>query len=196
MSEEKSVPKSDVTTDAEALAIMQCCRKPCSVTVEKGQPSLTIRVGKPADKFFRVNPDPNFTVEICLLETTERLKKVQYAVASHLYDRRLGMKMSPLRLCLEYEGGLFFWPLGSLDHAEWNTWIVSAIECATEAEEKWVSMSSNLDDQKREWIVAKADFGEPSWPKMSLQELLVVAFKDKMIMDKDHTVLRKKRGEI
>ena len=37
---------------------------------------------------------------------------------------------------------------------------------------------------------------EPEWPELSLRELLRIAFKDKMIDDLGHPVLRKLRGEV
>jgi hypothetical protein len=36
---------------------------------------------------------------------------------------------------------------------------------------------------------------EPIWPGLPMREILRVAFRDKMISDRDHAVLRALRGE-
>jgi hypothetical protein len=42
---------------------------------------------------------------------------------------------------------------------------------------------------------ATADLPEPEWPAAPFQELIKLAFKDKLIADPDHPVLRQLRGE-
>jgi hypothetical protein len=45
-------------------------------------------------------------------------------------------------------------------------------------------------------FAAKDALGEPRWTARSLDELLALAFKDHIIGDPDHPVLRALRGEV
>ena len=45
-------------------------------------------------------------------------------------------------------------------------------------------------------LEAAGQFPEPVWPEVSLQQLLEIAFKGRVIDTMDHPVLRRLRGEI
>ena len=43
---------------------------------------------------------------------------------------------------------------------------------------------------------AKGDLGEPEWPSLSFNELLDVAFKDRVISSEDHPIFNKLLGRL
>jgi hypothetical protein len=45
-------------------------------------------------------------------------------------------------------------------------------------------------------LEAAGTFPEPDWPDMPLRQMLSMAFKERVIDDLDHPVLKRLRGEI
>jgi hypothetical protein len=45
-------------------------------------------------------------------------------------------------------------------------------------------------------FVAAGELGEPEWPTAPFSELLRIAFRDRLIDDLNHPVLRRLRGEV
>ena len=95
------------------------------------------------------------------------------------------------------QGLLFVWPIrlpgsdGRID--EWSR---SAMEAAGEAKSRWVRVVSNMQLAAYELFVAFGQFPEPDWPKITFQEIIKVAFRDKLIADREHPVLKRLRGEV
>ena len=94
-------------------------------------------------------------------------------------------------------GALFLWPIklpdeqGRLD--EWNS---VAQEAAQRAQAKWIRLMANMGAGTYDVLEAAGNFPDPVWPQKSLQELLEIAFKGRIIDSMDHPVLRRLRGEI
>jgi hypothetical protein len=44
--------------------------------------------------------------------------------------------------------------------------------------------------------VAPGQVAEPAWPDLSFQQIIKIAFRDKMIDEWNHPVLRRLRGEV
>jgi hypothetical protein len=44
--------------------------------------------------------------------------------------------------------------------------------------------------------VATGQVAEPVWPDMTPREIIKIAFRDKLISDRDHPVLQRLRGEV
>jgi hypothetical protein len=159
----------------------------------------TIPVRKPSrESYVRTHPDPAYQLETAVLELKE--------------DRELFLVARPLRSLLATEptfsmrwlvtsitrqGVLFLWPLrlpgpdGRID-----AWSASAREAAREAQEQWVRVVANTDLGAYEINVASAQVAEPKWPDLTFQEIIKIAFRDKMISDWNHPTLQRLRGEI
>jgi hypothetical protein len=94
------------------------------------------------------------------------------------------------------QGVLFLWPIrlpgadGKVDD-----WSRSAMDAANEAMSHWVRVTANMVLQAYEIAVASGRFAELEWPEITFQEIIKIAFRDKMIDDWDHPVLRRLRGE-
>src|SRR5262245_34601773 len=91
---------------------------------------------------------------------------------------------------------LFVWPVrlpgpdGKLD--DWNR---SALEAAAMAETQWVRVASNIPLGAYDVFTATANWPEPSWPDLTLEEILRVAFKKRSIESLDDPTLKRLRGE-
>jgi hypothetical protein len=71
----------------------------------------------------------------------------------------------------------------------------TALTAAALAMERWVRVAADLGLGGYQVFKAAADLPEPVWPDHSFQELLRVAFKERLINRADHPVLRRLRGE-
>ena len=111
----------------------------------------------------------------------------------------LAAELTPRRIviAINRQGVIFLWPIrlpGS--DGRQNLWNDTALECASLAEEKWISVKSNIPLGAYEGFEAQGKLSEPDWPDISFEELVRLAFKDKFIQDEADPVIRRLRGEI
>jgi hypothetical protein len=102
-----------------------------------------------------------------------------------------------LFLAVNRQGDVFLWPV-KLPGADGrsNSWNESALAAARLAEEKWVRVAANMGAGMYDTYEAAGELSEPTWPELSLAELLKLAFRDRFIETVDHPVLRAIRGEV
>jgi len=77
-----------------------------------------------------------------------------------------------------------------------NHWSESALEAASLAEVDWVRLMPNMSSGSYDVYRATGKFPEPEWPKLTFNELLRIAFRNRIIEDFNHPVLQKLRGEL
>jgi hypothetical protein len=167
-----------------------------AATVGVKKALLTVPVRKPAKEWF-IQTHPGLRIETCVLELKE--DREVYLVAPALWPELASEStFGPRALfaAMNRQNVLFIWPIrlpgpdGKID--DWNR---SALEAATMAESRWVRVASNMALGAYDVFEATADWPEPDWPDVPLNELLRVAFKGRVIESLDHPVLRRLRGE-
>ena len=159
----------------------------------------TIPVKKPSKEWFvRTHPDPAYWLQTAVVELKE--DRETYLVAPGLWP---GLASDPtfspreLVTAINRQGVLFLWPIrlpgadGKLDD-----WSRSALDAANEAKSRWVRTTANMSLGAYDLAVASGQVAEPEWPKIAFQEIIKIAFRDKMISDWNHPVLRRLRGEV
>lgn len=158
-----------------------------------------VRYGAPPkDSFFRVNPDPDYSATIGIVQLTGR-DEIYYAPpglwAALATEKTFGRRL--VHTCLTVQGELFLWGcrLPGVDGKQ-PPWVTVPLEAAREAKTKWVRLFWDDSIRKHRILVATAQRDEPTWPDKSLSELLRLAFADSLIDSVDHPVLKKLRGEI
>ena len=82
------------------------------------------------------------------------------------------------------QGVVFLWPvrLPAPDDRK-SDWPRSAREAAEMAMNKWLRIQANMSLGAYEITVAAAEMAEPVWPELSFQELVRIAYRDRMITD-------------
>jgi hypothetical protein len=82
-----------------------------------------------------------------------------------------------------------------------NKWLDSARGAAERAIDKWISVRSDQTLGAYTVVIAvdNDDFNPPEWPvkhgiPLTKNQLLSLAFKERLIMDLEHPVVRKLRG--
>jgi hypothetical protein len=182
----------DLFADLGALRLSQNFGQ--SLGVKK--PLLTIPVRKTAKEWF-IRTSPNLRIETYVLELKE--DRETYLVAPALWPELASESTfgpRALYVAMNRQGVLFVWPIrlpgpdGKID--DWNR---SALEGASLAETQWVRIASNLSLGAYEIFTASADWPEPAFPDLPLNEILRIAFKGRVIESLDHPTLKRLRGE-
>jgi hypothetical protein len=160
---------------------------------------LTVPTRKPDRSWFvRVHPDPAYRLETAVIELKE--DRETYLVAQSLWSElATETTFSPrlLQTAINRQGVLFLWPikLPGPDgrHDEWSR---SALEATDMARTAWVRVQANMSLGAYEVFQATGDLPEPEWPDRPFRDLLQTAFRDRLITDVDHPILRRLRGEV
>ena len=91
---------------------------------------------------------------------------------------------------------VFLWPirLPAPDDRK-SDWFRSAREAAEMAMRQWIRLKANMSLGAYEIAVAESVMVEPVWPELSYQQLLSIAYRDRMITTLDHPVVKRLRGQ-
>jgi hypothetical protein len=183
---------ADVFADLSRLRLSQDFTTSCEVK----KALVTIPVRKPATEWF-VRTHPELRIETCVLELKEG--RETYLVAPDLWaELAIEPTFSPraLFVTMTPQNVLFVWPIklpgpdGKID--DWNR---AALETAILAQSHWVRIASSKVFQGYDVTVATANWAEPKWPELPLNEILKIAFKGRVITALDHPTLKRLRGE-
>jgi hypothetical protein len=156
----------------------------------------TIPVRKPhRQEFIRVHPNDSFYFQTAILEIKE--DRESYMVVKNLWTE-LSNEITPKMIytTINRQGIIFLWPIrlpdetGRLD--EWNR---SALKAAQKGITEWIKVASNRSLGAYETFKPAGLLPDPEWPDIEFKEILQIAFRDKIIDDINHPVLKQLRGE-
>jgi len=170
-----------------------------TVNVEKVL--ITVPVRRPGkNDFFRVHPDQDFVIDNYVLEHESDQDRTTYWVVPSLRDV-LGDYLRKVRLftCIDKRGNVFLWPakLPTSDGSRAaQSWYTSALLAAEEAKKVWVKIIGNRQIGAYDIVRARGDLGDPQWPDHSFEDLIKLAFREKLIDTREHAVIRDLNGEI
>lgn len=158
----------------------------------------TISARKPnRHEFVRVRPGEAWRFQTGTF--TQKDSRETYLVAPQLWPTMPGeIQPTTLLIAMSRQSAVpFVWPC-SLPGADGrpNRWHESAIEAARLAESQWVRIVADMTAGCYVPYVAQGGLPEPTWPDVTLQELLRLAFGQRFISDANHPVLRQLRGEV
>jgi hypothetical protein len=160
---------------------------------------LTVPVRRPRkQEFFRVHPAGDYTLDSWVYEREDGLDREVYLVAPALRAELVDVcRRVRIFTCLSKRGVLFLWPARIPDaDGAGRPWHASALEIAEEAKKSWVRMHGNRDLGAYELFRARGDLGEPVWPDESFQDLIRLAFRERLIDSVHHDVIRELHGEL
>ena len=93
------------------------------------------------------------------------------------------------------QGTLHLWPVKMpFPDGRQNEWHRSAAEAAERAMKKWVRVTSSMSLGAYEIFEANGDLPEPVWPDISFQEILQIAFRDRIVDRADHPLVQRLQG--
>ena len=154
----------------------------------------TVPVRKPSKtQWFRIHPE--YKLDAPLLKYGDSGDDY-YLVVSSLADQLIDVAQAfRLVVGVDRQGVVFVWPLRLPDADRPLAWHLSALEAASHAEVQWTRIQANMSLGAYEIHTAEGITDEPKWPEMSMNEILDIAFKGKIILDLNHFVLKQLRGE-
>jgi hypothetical protein len=157
----------------------------------------TIPTRKPnTQDFVRTHPSEDYRLLArCVdLKDDRELFLVRPEVAHELVGETV---VKTLFTAINRQGVLFVWPVSvpALD-AKQLEWWRSMREAAELAMHSWVRVKANMDLGAYEIFEAGSLMADPVWPEISFQEILRIAFRDRIIDRIDHPVVKRLRGEV
>ena len=154
---------------------------------------LTVPIRKPhKTQFVRVHPANKMdTMLLKYGDNGEDLYLVDPDVMQEVEDLAKPYRLSQ---AIDRQNNVFIWPLAIPDDGRPLNWHLSALEAAGNAELEWTRTQANMALGAYEVFAAEQDLGAPEWPELSMNELLEIAFKNKIINRPDHLVLLQLRG--
>jgi len=156
----------------------------------------TVPVHKPyAHEFVRVHTSPEYRENFPIIELKGE-RNEEYLVTSQLLPDLTGEFVTKtLFTAINRQGAVFLWTVRLPDaDGKQNEWWRSMREAAELAMERWLRIKANMGLGAYEIFVAEGSIHEPIWPGISYQELIRLAFRDRLITSLDHPVIKRLRG--
>jgi hypothetical protein len=145
----------------------------------------------------RRHPDPEYAFDAWVIELKD--EQETYLVLPHLWPALTGeatFKPKTFYLAVTMQGKPFLWGVRrpADDTKEPDRWMRAPLAAVNLAKEKWTRITWNEVTRQHDVKTCEST-AEPEWPDLPLRELLKLAFKDYVIDNLDHPVLRRLRGE-
>jgi hypothetical protein len=161
---------------------------------------MTVPVRSPKrNEFFRVHPDPNYTVDAVLLERDNGIDKESFIVTPELQNLvQSELRQSRLFTAITKRGTVFLWPVKLPRDGHDNTQRIADanLGIAEEAKSLWVKREWDRELGAHKMSRAKGELGDPQWPDKSFRDLIAIAYRNNLIDRADHPVIRELAGEI
>lgn len=157
----------------------------------------TVQVKKPdGQNYIRVNPDPAWRLPVATIEIKQ--DREIYIVPNNLVGQLSSeVKYQLIFTAITRQGTVFLWPIPLPGpDGKVNPWHASAMEAAELATKNWIRIKADMSLGAYSIYQAASTLDEPEWPDISFEELMKLAFKNNIIQDLDHPILKKLRGEM
>lgn len=157
----------------------------------------TVPVHKPNKQdYIRVHPNPAYRENFPVIELKD--DREQYIVAAALVPELVGEFVSTtLFTAINRQGVTFLWPVRLPDpEGKQVEWWRSAREAAELAMSKWIRVKANMSLGAYEMYIAGSAMSDPVWPELEFQDLIKLAFRDRVITSLDHPVIKRLRGQV
>lgn len=155
----------------------------------------TVPVKKPGKQdYCRVHPHPDFRANVALLELQE--DREFYLLTPNIAQEMPGeFFMATLYTTINRQGVVFLWPVRlPAPNGRELEWHRSAAAAAERGMKDWIRIRANMSLGAYEIDVAGITHSDPEWPPYTLEDLLRIAFRDRLVNRIDHPVVRRLRG--
>jgi hypothetical protein len=157
-----------------------------------------IPVRKPSDQdYFRVHPDPEFRMTAALIVLKD--DRESYLVTQPLVGELVG-EWQPYVLftTINRQGVVAIWAirLPGPDGRQNDYWR-TAHDAAERAMKDWIRIKANMSAKAYDVYESIQKFPDPDWPAgLAFNEMLRIAFRDRLVDHVDHPVLKRLRGAV
>jgi hypothetical protein len=157
----------------------------------------TVPVGKPTkDRFFRTHTSPSWVFPTWILEN--KAAGETYIVSPEVASV-LGDLVRPVELyaVIDRQNNPYLIPVPLPGpNGVRNSWHESLLQAVLPARLVWLRISANMDLKGYDIFEAAASLPEPIWPETTMDELLEVAFRGRIITSLDHPVVQDRLGRV
>jgi hypothetical protein len=201
---ETNEPVSIAKPSAFSLEKFKVKRAPTIGGIDPLQENFPIMKIAEAEDFVRLHPDEEnyWSVPLCFVHVPIKGTKKENL---HLIDEDIAIgylpskKIQRYRLALATKPGDVFYlnkvPVVNLD----NRFNETALQGCEQAKTTWVQAVSRKDQGYDDYQIVPAKdpkaFPEPKWPTQSWEEIIRIAFKDRIIETEDHPGLLRLIGD-
>jgi hypothetical protein len=156
----------------------------------------TVPVRKPGkQEFVRVHPEAEYRGAFAILELKED-REYYLLMPNIAADMPAEFRSMMLYTTINRQRTVTLWPV-RLPEPDGRTleWFRSAHEGAERATRTWIRIVPNMNLGAYELHEATGKIPEPEWSEHTFQDLLRIAFRERIIDSFDHAVLKRLRGE-
>jgi hypothetical protein len=156
----------------------------------------TVPVRKPnRQDFVRVHPDPGYRLTPAAIIEVKEDREVYLVMPSMAQALTGEFATVTLLTTINRQGTLHLWPVKLPDpQGRQNEWHRSAAEGAERAMKKWVRVTASMSLGAYEIFEASGDLPDPVWPDFSFQEILKIAFRERLVDRPDHPLVQRLQG--
>jgi hypothetical protein len=156
----------------------------------------TIAVRRPRPReYFRVHPDPTMSLTTSVVFDREEMRNDVFLVAPNMRDVLMGETRPVLLvLAITRQDTVFVWPLPLPVDGRQNDWHERARLGLERGKTRWTRMAADMTLGTYRLYEPIEGQPDPVWPNRPLEEILKVAFADKVIDSVDHPFVRRIQG--
>jgi hypothetical protein len=155
--------------------------------------TVPVRKPNPQD-FVRVHAHPDYRANVALLELKDD-REVFLLTPAMAQELPGEFFMATLYVTVNRQNVLTLWPVRlPAPDGRILEWHRSAAQAAERAMRQWVRIRANMSLGAYEIDVAGVTHSDPEWPPYTLQDLIPIAFKDRLVKGIDHPVVQRLRG--
>ena len=157
--------------------------------------TTTVPVRKPGKQdFIRVRPEPEYRENFAMIDLKD--DREDYLVRPEVLHELAGEAVfKTVFTAVNRQGVVFLWPIRLPAPDDRKTeWPRSAREAAEMAMTRWVRVKANMFLGAYEITVAESAMADPIWPELTYQDLVRIAYRDRMVTTIDHPVVKRLRG--
>ena len=201
-----TIESSNVTTSQTSAAVppttafnLDAMRLPANYGDTLGVKKVltTVQVGKPdKSRFFRARSGEESTLRAFIVQ----LKDVNetYLVFPHIAPILGGLaRPAQLHAAIDRHNNLFLIPVFLPgEDGKRNPWHESLAQAVHLSEDHWVRVVANMAVGGYDVLQAQGALAEPVWPDTTMEEMIAVAFRGKVIDSEDHAVIRALLGAV
>jgi hypothetical protein len=155
---------------------------------------VDVPVRKPnINEFVRVHPDPAMSLASSIYIDIER---DPWFVAPAMRNILVaGIKPVLLLTTINQRGRVILWPIALGDGTgRKNAWHDTAHQAAETAKHKWIKLMSDMAAGSYRVFEAMGALPDPKFPNKSLDELLRIAFRGRIVDSAEHAIVKQSLG--
>jgi hypothetical protein len=192
-------PSSPKTNGNSSNLDLQSLRLPANYGATMGVKKLltNVPVRKPRKpQFFRTHPSADMAFDGMLLQQKE--KEESYLVVPGV-AQQISELVQPVDLyaAIDRNNNVFLIPVPMPgESGVRNPWHESLFQAVEHSKQNWIRINANMHMGGYDVFEAQISLSEPDWPDHTIDNLVEVAFRGKIIQSLDHPVVQSLLGRV